>query len=77
MLARSSFPVFFIGTFIALIPGAIERGVVGNSLTEVLLNPTRETWVYLFLGLLLWLVLITGTQALLKRILPPSMTEEE
>jgi len=74
-LSSVSFPVFFLGTFIALIPGAIARGVVGNSLTEVLLSPTRETWIYLAGGLVLWVVLIMGTQALVKRFIPASMIE--
>ncbi len=72
-LSSVSFAMFFSGTFIALIPGAIARGVVGDSLMKLLLSPTAETWVYLSLGLVLWVVLIWTTQTLLKRFVPPEV----
>lgn len=72
-LSSVNFAMFFSGTFIALIPGAIARGLVGDSLMKVLLSPTAETWVYLSLGLVLWVVLIWVTQTLLKRFVPPEV----
>lgn len=73
-LSSVNFPMFFCGTFIALIPGAIARGVVGDSLVKVLLAPTTQTWIYLAFGLVLWVVLIWGTQMALKRFVPPEVT---
>ncbi len=69
-LSSVNFTVFFLGTFIALIPGALARGVVGDSLTKIILHPQPETWAYLAGGLVFWAALIWGTHAALKRFVP-------
>ncbi len=73
-LSSVNFTMFFVGTFLALIPGAIARSVVGDSLTKIILEPTSETWAYLVFGLVLWGVMIAATQMLLKRYLPEAAT---
>lgn len=62
-----NFKVYMIGTLIALLPGAIARGVVGDSITRLLLNPDLKTSVYLGCGLLLWITLIVGSHMALRR----------
>lgn len=69
-LSSVKFTVFFLGTFIALIPGALARGLVGDSLTKVILHPQPETWAYLALGIAFWVALIWATHAVLKRFVP-------
>jgi len=66
--------MFFVGTFLSLIPGALARGIVGDSLTKIILEPTPQTWAYLAFGLVLWVALITGMQKLLKRYIPETAT---
>jgi len=58
------------GSFLALLPGAIARGIVGDSLTKIILHPTQETYMYLALGLVLWVALIATTHLLLKKYMP-------
>ena len=69
-LSSVNFTIFFLGTFIALIPGALARGLVGDSLTKIILHPQPETWAYLVFGLAFWGALIWATHALLKRFVP-------
>ncbi len=69
-LSSISFPTFFAGTLIALLPGAIARGIVGDSLTKIILNPTPDTYLYLGLGLVLWIALVAGTHVMLKKFAP-------
>lgn len=69
-LSSVNFMVFFIGTLIALIPGALARGIVGDSLTKIILHPQPETWAYLVGGLAFWGLLIWATHAALKRFVP-------
>lgn len=61
------FSTFMLGTFLALLPGAIARGIVGESLTKVILNPSREDYIYLAGGIVLWIAFIAGTHVLLKK----------
>jgi phospholipase D1/2 len=69
-LSSINFPTFYAGTLIALLPGAIARGIVGDSLIRILLNPTMDTYLYLGLGIALWVALIAGTHTLLKKFAP-------
>jgi phospholipase D1/2 len=57
---------FFLGTFLAMLPGAIARGVVGESLSQIILNPTPESYIYLAGGVALWIVLVVLAHFLLK-----------
>ncbi len=69
-LSSVNFPTFFAGTFLALLPGAIARGIVGDSLMKIILHPQPENYAYLALGLALWLLMLGGMHALLKRYAP-------
>lgn len=62
-----SFLTFATGSLLSLLPGAIGRGLVGESLTKILLDPTPETYVYLGAGVAVWLTLVGGMHIFLKR----------
>ena len=66
-LTSVGFWVFMIGTLIVMLPGAVARGIVGDSLTKVFLDPTPQTYVYVGLGLLLWAGLIAATHFTAKK----------
>ncbi len=59
---------YMVGTFISLVPGCIARGVLGDSLGKVLLNPTPETWMYVGLGVVLLAVTLAGAHVAVKKI---------
>jgi phospholipase D1/2 len=61
------FLTFFMGTLFALAPGAIARGVVGDSLSRILTNPTTETYIYFGGGIVLWAILVFAMHKLMKR----------
>lgn len=65
----SSIPAitFLVGSLISLLPGAVARGIVGESLTQVLLAPTKETYLWLALGVLLWVGIVAGTHMAMKK----------
>jgi uncharacterized membrane protein YdjX (TVP38/TMEM64 family) len=75
----SSIPAitFLVGSLIALLPGAIARGIVGESLTQVLVAPTLETYLWLALGLVLWVAIIAGTHVAMKRFSEKDEDAEE
>ncbi len=73
-LSSVNFVTFFAGTFIALLPGAIARGIVGDSLTKILLHPQPETYAYLGLGIVLWIVMVAAMHWTLKRYTPHEKT---
>lgn len=58
---------FILGTFFGFLPAFIVKGVVGDSLTQVFLNPTRQTVFYLSLGLFLWILLTISTYFITKK----------
>lgn len=58
---------FMAGTFLGFLPAFLVKGLVGDSLTQVFLNPKKETLVYLTLGLTLWMALTVGTYFLTKK----------
>lgn len=66
-LSSISFLTFASGSFLALLPGAIGRGMVGDSLTRILLDPTPETYAYLAAGIAVWLSLVASMHIILKR----------
>ncbi len=53
-LSSIRFAEFIIGTFLALLPGSVARGLVGGSLTQIILNPSAKAVSYLVAGLALW-----------------------
>lgn len=57
---------YVMGTFLAMLPGAIARGVVGESLSQILMDPTPESYAYLAGGVVLWVVLVAIAHYLLK-----------
>ncbi len=67
-LSSITFATFFTGTLLSLLPGAIARGIVGDSLTKILLNPTPETYLYLGLGIALWVSVVAGMHIILKKL---------
>lgn len=58
---------FLLGSFLGFLPAFIAKGLVGDSLTQVLLNPSRQATVYLMAGLLLWIALVVISYVLAKR----------
>lgn len=65
-ISSISFIAFMAGTFLGFLPGAIAKGLVGDSLARIVLNPTPSTLIYLGAGILLWIVLVVGSQKLVK-----------
>lgn len=57
---------YILGTLLAMLPGAIARGVVGESLSQILTDPTPESYMYLGSGVVLWVVLVAIAHYLLK-----------
>lgn len=74
-LSSINLATFMAGTLIALLPGAIARGIVGDSLTKLLLHPTQESYLYLAFGIVLWVSLVAGMHVLLKKFAPPEAPE--
>ncbi len=69
-LTTISLSTYMLGTFMAMVPGAVARGIVGDSITKIFLSPTAETYMYLVLGLLLWAGLIALTHVTVKKFQP-------
>lgn len=61
------FMEYIAGTFLALLPGAIGRGVMGDSLVKIFLNPTAEHMVYMIIALIAWGAIIAFTNSALKK----------
>ncbi len=57
---------FIVGTFLGFLPGLLVKGFVGQSLTEVLINPTPTARLDLFLGIILWLSLAIASYFLAR-----------
>lgn len=66
-ISSISFLTFATGSLLSLLPGAIGRGLVGDSLTKILLDPTPETYLYFGAGIAVWLSLVAGMHIYLKR----------
>lgn len=60
-------PIWFLGTLLAMLPGAISRGVLGEGLVQMLINPKPESLIYIVGGIVLWIVLVGGAHMLLKK----------
>lgn len=63
-----TFTVFIFGTLFSLIPGAVARGFVGDSLTQIVLEPTPESAAYLAAGLAGWGFVIVATHHLARKL---------
>ncbi|MES3039123.1 MAG: VTT domain-containing protein, partial [Bdellovibrionota bacterium] len=57
---------FFAGSFLGFLPAFIAKGIVGDSLVQIFLNPTAKTVGYLVLGITLWLAFVFGSYRLAK-----------
>jgi phospholipase D1/2 len=53
---------FLIGTFLGMFPPMIAKGLVGDSITQIFRNPSVETISYLAGGIVLWGLMIWGSQ---------------
>lgn len=58
---------FIIGSVLGLFPGFIVRGLIGDSLVKILLNPTPQPIAYLVGGAILWIGFVLLIQKLIKR----------
>ncbi|WP_412723077.1 VTT domain-containing protein [Alteromonas sp. D210916BOD_24] len=53
---------FLIGTFLGMFPPMIAKGLVGDSIAQIWQNPSAETISYLIGGIILWGLMIWGSQ---------------
>lgn len=53
---------FLIGTFLGMFPPMIAKGLVGDSIAQIWKNPSVETISYLVGGIILWGLMIWGSQ---------------
>lgn len=53
---------FMAGSFLGLLPGLLAKGIVGDSLARVFIDPTTESVIYLVTGIVFWLVMIVSSQ---------------
>ncbi|MEC9062359.1 MAG: TVP38/TMEM64 family protein, partial [Pseudomonadota bacterium] len=53
---------FLIGTFLGMFPPMIAKGLVGDSIAQIWQNPSVETISYLVGGIILWGLMIWGSQ---------------
>ncbi len=53
---------FLMGTFLGMFPPMIAKGLVGDSITQIFRNPSPETISYLAGGIILWGLMIWGSQ---------------
>ena len=53
---------FLIGTFLGMSPPMIAKGLVGDSIAQIWQNPSVETISYLAGGIVLWGLMIWGSQ---------------
>lgn len=61
-----SLTTFLAGTFLGMFPPMIAKGLVGDSLTQIFLNPSWQSISYLLGGILLWVVMIIASQKLVR-----------
>jgi phospholipase D1/2 len=57
---------FIAGTIMGLIPGKLALAIAGDGLSKIFDHPDMEHLGYLGFGLLIWLVLMIGTQKLAR-----------
>lgn len=66
---------FIAGSFLGLLPGLIAKGLVGDSLARLFLNPSPDTMAYLTLGIIFWIIMVIGAQKLVKKWEPRKVEE--
>lgn len=59
---------FMAGTFLGLLPGLVAKGFLGDSLMQVLLNPSSKNFAYVTGGIVLWLILVFASQKIVKHL---------
>ena len=57
---------FIMGTFLGMAPLMIAKGLVGDSLTQIVINPSGRNIAYLLGGIVFWIVLIYASQKLVN-----------
>ncbi|MBC7370327.1 MAG: VTT domain-containing protein [Bdellovibrionaceae bacterium] len=58
---------FIAGNFLGFLPAFIVKGLVGDSLTQIFLDPTPKSIGLLIAGGVLWIALMIGTYLLTRR----------
>ncbi len=58
---------YLAGTFLAFWPGGIARAAVGDSLVDMFMDPTPESFAWLAAGAALWLAIVIALHYMLKR----------
>lgn len=66
-ISSVSFLNYTLATLFSLVPGAVARGILGDSLTQLFLDPTMESWLYVGFGITLWAGLLWGVHVMLKK----------
>jgi phospholipase D1/2 len=66
-LSSVLFSDFVIGTFLGLLPAFIAKGLVGDSLVQTFMHPTKENFHYLVVGVLVWAGLVGASFFLARR----------
>ena len=57
---------FLVGTFLGMFPPMIAKGLVGDSIAQIFKNPSPQTISYLVGGIVLWGLMIYGSQKFAK-----------
>lgn len=58
---------FMAGTFLGMMPGLLAKGLVGDSLSKVFIEPSTESVIYLITGIFVWLAMIISSQKFANR----------
>lgn len=66
-ISSVSFFDFIAGSFLGFLPAFVAKGIVGDSIVQVFLNPTDNTLIYLGVGLVLWIAMVVASYLLAKR----------
>lgn len=66
-LSSIRFADYMWGTFLALLPGAVARGIIGDSLMDLVLSPDAQDLCWLGGGVALWAAIMGGTHMVLKK----------
>jgi uncharacterized membrane protein YdjX (TVP38/TMEM64 family) len=58
---------YLAGTCIGFLPGGIARAVVGDSLMDLFLEPSKKSFIYLGCGIVLWAITVAALHFGLKK----------
>lgn len=67
-----AFVTFMAGTFLALLPGAIIRAILGDAIMEFWNHPDPKNIAYLAAGLAGWIAVIAASHFLARRLQQPA-----